>query len=113
MDWLQTLTAGGLPVTAAWVDDHNQVQASFTRELTPTEWQQFLALTNPAQARANAARSNAALVTTLKTVTAAQAAAWVQSIDLTNPATLKMVITIILQFEIALRDAQWPDMPDR
>jgi hypothetical protein len=111
MIWLEILINAGLPATAAWIDGPGQVQATFSRELTTVEWQAFLALTDAARARQSAARSEAALATAFRTITPAQAVAYIDN-NVTSLATAKDALKLMARILIAMRDQIWPDLPD-
>ena len=109
MDWLLTLTSAGLPATDAWVDERGNIQAQFSRELTPAEWLAFLRLTDPERARREGARDEARLAAALRNCTAAQAVEYINS-SVTDLASAKAVLRLMARLIVALRDATWPDL---
>lgn len=111
MDWLQALINAGLPCTAAWVDERERVQASFTRELTRAEWLTFLSLTDPVRARREGAREEARLAEALRTCTPQQAVDYIEA-NVTNLASAKAALKLMVRVLVAMRDEVWPEMAD-
>lgn len=111
MDITQTLINAGLPCTWAYKNPDGTVDASFSRTLTSAEWNLYLSLTNPAEARKKSALANAALATQLKSVTGDQAVAWIEN-NVTSLATAKDALKIMVRLLIALRDASLSELPD-
>jgi hypothetical protein len=97
-DWKQVMTAAGLPVVDA-TEHEGVVNASFTRGLTPMEWATYLTLTNPAAARQEASKAQAAAIPGWATWDETQAQAWVDT-NIGNPlaagrATLPTTLTLV------------------
>lgn len=111
MNWLEVLQNAGLPAVSASVNETGKVDASFSRELTPVEWRLFLTLTDPARARQTAAKAEAALAIELKSLTPAQAVAYVEN-NVTTLASAKVVLKIMARLIIAMRDEVFPDLPE-
>lgn len=109
MDWLTILQQESLPVVAAWVDEHGQVQATFERPLTWAEWYKFLECTNPTAARQAAAKSNAALATALKGLTPQQAVDYIDT-NVKDLASAKAAMKLIVRILIALLNHVMPDL---
>jgi hypothetical protein len=112
MDWKQVLLNAGLPCESAGVNQFGKVDASFTRPLTPTEWLLFLQLTDVIAYRKANARAEAKLATELKSLTPAQAVAYIET-NVTNLASAKTVLKIMARILIAMRDEIWPELPDQ
>lgn len=140
MDWFLILQQAGLPVVSAGLNPVGRVDASFSRELTPTEWLLFLSLTDPQGYRKLNAAKTARAIPSWATWTQAEAEAWATTNIATPlatartslPATLTLataraafvVLLNILdkmwalqkanvQMTLAIRDEIWPDLPER
>jgi hypothetical protein len=112
MNWLLILQQAGLPATTASESTENgntRVNASFSRELSPAEWQLFLSLTNPAEAKRNAAKAEAALADVLANLTPAQAVQYVED-NVTTLASAKTVMKIMVRILVALLNDRFPDI---
>jgi hypothetical protein len=62
-------------------------------------------------ARRRAARDEAALASTLRTVTPQQAVDYIES-NVTTLASAKAAMKLMVRVLVAMRDEIWPDMPD-
>jgi hypothetical protein len=143
MDWLLILQQAGLPVVSAYEtteDGVTQVDATFSRALLSDEWLNYLKITNLPEYRRKISRFTARAIPSWALWTQAEADAWattniatpLASARTSLPATLTLataraafvVLLNILdkmwilqkanaQMTLALRDAQFPDLPER
>lgn len=122
---LQQLLDAGLPATST--DGNGAIaETQFSRPLTPAEWQTYLTIASPSQARHDAAKVTARSIPNWATWTQTQLQAWWDanladsivdgfSIPAGVKAMLKAQNAAILrigQMEIALRDRVFPDLPE-
>ena len=112
MTLLTQLQAAGLPV----VSTNGEIQATFSRSLDDAEEEIYLNLLFPnrlaQKLRKASAISEAALATELKSLTPAQAVAYIEN-NVTTLASAKVVLKIMARMLIALRDETWPELPER
>lgn len=127
MDWMTILINAGLPVVEAkeiTVEGMMHVDATFSRELAPEEWQLFLTLTNSIQAKKNLAKTTVRAIPNWATWTQAD---WNTYFDANLSTTQVAGVTTIAQARammnkqnaviqnlvklvIALRDETMPDL---
>lgn len=112
MSLFDELQAAGLPVVSAT----DGKQATFSRTLTDSEMDVYLDLLFPARQVQRLRQANAineaSLAIQLKSLTPAQAVQYIET-NVINLATAKDVLKIMARMLIALRDQQWPDLPER
>lgn len=113
--FFETLAGAGLPVETA--DEEGRV--IFSRSLSDAEdvifndmiLKHFRPIEYTIKRRKENAKGKLALATQLKKVTPQQAVDYVDA-NVTNLASAKAVIKIMVRMIVALRDAQFPELPD-
>jgi hypothetical protein len=127
MNWLLLLQQAGLPVVTAdetIIDGITQVNASFSRPLTPAEVMIYLSITNSTEHRRRQSRVTAKAIPNWATWTQADWDAYftanlspAQVTTVTTIATARtmlnrqnLVIQNLVKLVIAMRDNQWPDL---
>ena len=92
---LQQLIAAGLPAVST--DGNGSIAATtFSRPLTPAEWQTYLTISDPAAAVGEASDTAAANIPNWATWTEAQVLAWfATNVDTPLAATIPATITLV------------------